>query len=477
MKGESDSLQNPSKDLSCFGVFVLYAACLVGLVFVGLYLRSVLLIVLYCVSLILIGGLLQQIPVMQAKYEMRTLRRCAENGDLDALFALGKRYQNGPYLVPDPTQAFKNYMVAAIAGHIKAQRALGKMLLNGEGIPIDVGSGTEWLRKAAVRGDKEARELLASHYYQFENDERSIRKAVKWYRLLAKDGDINAQKRLGDIFIHGRAFRSSPLAAAHWYRKAALQGDRWAQYELAWICRCAHGDVPPLDQAEALKWFEAAAGQGIPAAMLAAADMYRSGDGIQKAPEKALAWYTRAMEQGELRATLVIALMHYSGCGIRKDVCVAAEWFRKAADQGNPHGSAILAYLHEIGVGLPKDDHAAEQLYRAAATYIPGWCTLLWNYNAGDLLSDEIKSAINTRCCAETGDPAAQFRLGQIYCMGTDFPRDYISAYKWLNLSASSGNQEAALERDRLEQSMSAEQIAQGQRLSNAWQAIAGAIK
>lgn len=474
MKGVSDSLQNPSKDLSCFGVFVLYAACLVGLVFVGLYLRSVLLILLYGVSLILIGGLLQKIPVMQAKYEMRTLRRCAENGDLDALFALGERYQNGPYLVPDPTQAFKNYMVAAIAGHIKAQRALGKMLLNGEGIPSDVGSGTEWLRKAAVRGDKEARELLASHYYQFQNDERSIRKAVKWYRLLAKDGDINAQKRLGDIFIHVRSLRSNPLAAAYWYRKAALKGDRLAQYELAWLCRCRHGNVPALDPAEAVKWFEAAADQGMRDAMLQVADMYRLGDGIPKAPEKALAWYTRAMEQGDLRATLIIGLMHYSGCGIRKDVCVAAEWFRKAADQGNPHGKAILAYFYQIGVGLPKDDLVAEQLYRAAAAYISGWRTLLWEDNARDLLSDEIRSAIYTRCCAETGDPAAQFRLGRIYCMGADFPRDHISAYKWLNLSASSGNQEAALERDRLELSMSTEQIAQGQRLSNTWQAITG---
>lgn len=68
---------------------------------------------------------------------------------------------------------------------------------------------------------------------------------------------------------------------------------------------------------------------------------------------------------------------------------------------------------------------------------------------------------------AEQGYCPAQFLLGGHYLTGTGVPRDYVFAYKWLNLAIAGGADPALL--DNLEKKMSPEQIAEGQRLSRNW--------
>lgn len=70
---------------------------------------------------------------------------------------------------------------------------------------------------------------------------------------------------------------------------------------------------------------------------------------------------------------------------------------------------------------------------------------------------------------AEAGDVSAQFVLGRMYFEGVGVPQDYISAYKWLNLSAAQGEKQAVAERDAVSRFMTLEQIAEAQRLSREW--------
>ena len=70
---------------------------------------------------------------------------------------------------------------------------------------------------------------------------------------------------------------------------------------------------------------------------------------------------------------------------------------------------------------------------------------------------------------AEAGDMSAQFVLGRMYFEGVGVPQDYISAYKWLNLSAAQGEKQAVAERDTVSRFMTIEQIAEAQRLSREW--------
>ncbi len=62
----------------------------------------------------------------------------------------------------------------------------------------------------------------------------------------------------------------------------------------------------------------------------------------------------------------------------------------------------------------------------------------------------------------------AHHNLGVCYLRGEGVPRDSVVAYKWLNLAART-NEEARNLRKSLTRLMTAEQIAEGQRLSREW--------
>ena len=61
------------------------------------------------------------------------------------------------------------------------------------------------------------------------------------------------------------------------------------------------------------------------------------------------------------------------------------------------------------------------------------------------------------------------FELGMMYSIGRDVPVDLVSAHKWFNLAAISGNDEAALHRQQIAAEMSARQIAVAQRAAREW--------
>jgi len=70
---------------------------------------------------------------------------------------------------------------------------------------------------------------------------------------------------------------------------------------------------------------------------------------------------------------------------------------------------------------------------------------------------------------AQTGAPDALFELGMLYATGRDIDADLVTAHKWFNLAAARGNEAARSYRVELAQEMSAEQIAEAQKLAREW--------
>ena len=70
---------------------------------------------------------------------------------------------------------------------------------------------------------------------------------------------------------------------------------------------------------------------------------------------------------------------------------------------------------------------------------------------------------------AQTGAPDALFELGMLYATGRDVAADLVVAHKWFNLAAVRGNPSALTHRMELAREMSAEQIAEAQRLAREW--------
>ena len=85
----------------------------------------------------------------------------AGQGNPDAMFKLGKCYNNGEGVTPDYAEAVKWYRKAAEQGNASAQYNLGRAYDYGKGVKKDKAEAVKWLRKAAEQGDTEAKEELA----------------------------------------------------------------------------------------------------------------------------------------------------------------------------------------------------------------------------------------------------------------------------------------------------------------------------
>ena len=70
---------------------------------------------------------------------------------------------------------------------------------------------------------------------------------------------------------------------------------------------------------------------------------------------------------------------------------------------------------------------------------------------------------------AQAGAPDALFELGMLYATGRDMDADLVTAHKWFNLAAARGNSSALTYRVELAREMSAEQIAEAQKLAREW--------
>ena len=100
-----------------------------------------------------------------------------------------------------------------------------------------------------------------------------------------------------DTFEQGlSAYRSYDYASAFTiWRELARRGDAYSQSSLGFLYR--NGLGAPQDHAEAARWFEAAAVQGVPEAQFYLGTMYLEGHGVSVAPDKAHFWCELALNQ------------------------------------------------------------------------------------------------------------------------------------------------------------------------------------
>jgi len=126
-------------------------------------------------------------------------------------------------------------------------------------------------------------------------------------------------------------------------RGKAENGDARAQYLLATMCEVGTGGPQPI--AEAIKWYQKAAFQGIAEAQLTLGIKYQHGDGVVKDEAEALLWLRKAAEQGLAEAQYQLANLYREGRGTSRDLLKALKWYRKAADRGH---AAAKNGLHQL---------------------------------------------------------------------------------------------------------------------------------
>ncbi|GEM_PF-1352771 len=148
-------------------------------------------------------------------------------------------------------------------------------------------------------------------------------------------------------------------------------------------------------------------------------------------------------EKGSLLEQFNLGWAYYNGAGAPQVFAEALRLFRKAADQGDERAQYYLGIMYERGQGVQKDVAEAVRWFRRAA---------------------------------DQADAKAQFQLGLYYESGSIVTQDFVQAHMWLNLAASSpGGVEVenlknyAQRREEVAKRMTAQQIAEAQRLAMEW--------
>lgn len=155
-----------------------------------------------------------------------------------------------------------------------AQWLLGQMYLGDRGL-LPEAESIGWLERAAAHGHPQATYDLALHRGQDAWPPPEDTESARLLLRAAELGCADAQYDLGTLF--GIGAWPSPFAAEQtrsWYRKAAEQGLATAQANLAALLL---DEGRPLDEAQGLRWLQAAAEQNEPEALVRLEEAYRQG--------------------------------------------------------------------------------------------------------------------------------------------------------------------------------------------------------
>ena len=134
---------------------------------------------------------------------------------------------------------------------------------------------------------------------------------------------------------------------------AAQNGNSVAMFEIG--LRLMEGATGEPKPAEAVRWFEQAAGRGFAPAQYSLGTLFEKGNGVSRDTVAARDWYTLAADQGNVRAMHNLAVLYATGVDGVSQPETAAKWFTQAADYGMRDSQYNLGILYARGAGVPQD--------------------------------------------------------------------------------------------------------------------------
>ena len=137
--------------------------------------------------------------------------------------------------------------------------------------------------------------------------------------------------------------------------------------------------------------------------------------------------------------------------------------------------SAWAAPIDDALAANARGDYAAGlKIIRPLAAKGVAWAQLFLgdSYSTGEgVLQDYAEAVKWYRLAAAQGNADAQYNLGVMYGKGQGVPMDDVVAHMWFNLAAVKGDADAVKNRDIAAKKMTAQQIAEAQKLARECQA------
>ena len=153
------------------------------------------------------------------------IREAAEAGLAEAQAVLGQMLLDGAEVAKDARAGFGWFMRAAAQGHLASLNMVGRCYELGWGVAPDPARAAECFRIAAERGLTEAMYNHATQLALGRGVEQDRPTALAWLRRAAARGFAKAENFVGSFHEDGWATPVDPLAAAQCYARAAHGGD------------------------------------------------------------------------------------------------------------------------------------------------------------------------------------------------------------------------------------------------------------
>lgn len=285
-------------------------------------------------------------------------KKSAQQDYLPAIVYLGYIYSIGHGLAKDEKEAFKWYTRGAQMGDAIAQNNLATMLQRGIPYKPNLPLAAQWFLQSAMQGNMRAQYNLATMYRLGDGIKKNPCEAMRWYKFAANQGDMYAQNALAYMYRMGECVEKPDMEqAVEWLRRAAEQGHTRSQMALAVLYEIGEaGDNYTLD--DALPWYFRAANEGgDEKAMYRLGWLYergpdaKTGRGLPVDDKEALKWYQKAADVQYAPAIFAMGNFHYEGRGgLKKDQRKGREFYLTAANMGDPLGMAKLARISKYGL-------------------------------------------------------------------------------------------------------------------------------
>lgn len=280
-------------------------------------------------------------------------QRAAGEDDPRAHCLLGRCYEEGAGVEPDPIVALAHYRAASDQGHALGHFCLGRLLERGRGMPADAPRARALYTRAAAAEISLAQVNLSLMMQQGRGGPVDHAAALIWMRRAADQGNVVAQCNLGVLLESGEGIEHDPEAARALYLAAAQ-----AHYGPA--CFCLGLMVQETEgAAQAVPWFEQGANLGDAASQYMFGTCLLEGEGVEQDVEAGARWLRHGAIADDADAAWRYGLCLMTGEGVEADPEEGVRWLRRAARSEQVDALYALGVAYARGDGVDQDMHAA----------------------------------------------------------------------------------------------------------------------
>tara|TARA_B100001971_G_scaffold212606_1_gene243263 strand:- start:3029 stop:4219 length:1191 start_codon:yes stop_codon:yes gene_type:complete len=306
------------------------------------------------------------------------LQKLADEGDPQASWILGLRFETGSGVATNAVTAYQWVTMAAARSKgvhrsliEKDKDRIAAMLTAVQieqarqpALQFSLNQKTNMVI-AAEKGGPDAQYALGLRLYT-EGDTEERKQSVEWLAKAADQEHVGASALLGRMFLNGNTGAGVTKDLVQAYRllePAVAQGNSLALVDILQ----APKSMTPAQLAEAseiaraflgkkVALLETIATTGDGASQFKLGLMFYLGTEIPKDLEKAAQWFQKAGEQGHAEAPALLAGIHFSGEGLEKSFVEAYKWYAIAKGRGN---TAATANQTEVAKLLTAEEKAA----------------------------------------------------------------------------------------------------------------------